>query len=346
MSLSYPRQFALKPPFVDALRVFDAACRHRRARSAILGQRATAQHDQLPGCSPPLSVLSGVGMIRWGAPSSAPTTNAVGDEEFMPTTTRRPMRSLTARKARKRERLVETIANARLQYGFTQQDLADASGISQATISQIEAGKTAPGLATQEAILAAIARLTGVAGVDPAAGSGRWVQTLSHFRSEANFTIDQLADRTGIPKVRLSEVENGRAPLGLQERQILSRVVGCHPEDLHSPTPGVAVTGGAIFDSHDMGGRQIADLHPRARYRALYELGVVEAPYPPKQLKPGDPEVETAAELKLRRRRAGLSQAQLAALAGISQPLLSAIEAGKAPIPEAVLSALAQSGHR
>jgi transcriptional regulator with XRE-family HTH domain len=39
----------------------------------------------------------------------------------------------------------------------------------------------------------------------------------------------QLAQRTGIPRAKLSAIENDRAPLGAKRARILARALNCHP---------------------------------------------------------------------------------------------------------------------
>jgi transcriptional regulator with XRE-family HTH domain len=243
------------------------------------------------------------------------------------------------------------LTQIRQQAGMTQAQLAERLDISQVAVSRYEAGCAVP-----RQLLPRIAsalncdpddlvgdtrtpRRKRVRGGSEQIGA-RWVQTLGYFAVKAKLTAEELAQRSGVPRGRVSAMLRGELPVERDEAKALARVLNCEVADILSGDPGTAVSGRALFESHDMGGRPVAELNEEARDRSLYELGMRNTPaVAVSKVKQGcSPAGGAVAQY---RRALGWSQKELADRAGISQPAISAIETGAAPLQRAIWDALA-----
>jgi transcriptional regulator with XRE-family HTH domain len=243
------------------------------------------------------------------------------------------------------------LTQIRQQAGMTQAELAERLNISQVAVSRYEAGRAVP-----EHLLPPIAA---VLNCDPddlegdtrtprrkrvrggsEQGGARWVQTLGHFAAKAKLTGEELSQRSNVPRARVAAMLRGELPVEGDEARALARVLNCEVADIRSGDPGTAVSGRAVFETHDMGGRPVSELTEEARDRALYELGMRNTPTATvPTVKQG--RFTAGASAAAYRRALGWSQKELADRAGISQPAVSAIETGVAPLQRAVWKALA-----
>jgi transcriptional regulator with XRE-family HTH domain len=175
-----------------------------------------------------------------------------------------------------------------------------------------------------------------------------FVQVLTHYRSRAGLSVEDLARRSGVPETIIRHVEAGRVPLDADDAADLARVLACQATHLSTAEPGPVVSGGGLVEAYDLCGRPIAGqgVTEADRQEALWQLGLRDTPPAPATLKPKakpDPvRYPDSAEVGRYRRALGLSQAELADRAGISQPAISAIESGGAPVPRVVWTALAR----
>jgi transcriptional regulator with XRE-family HTH domain len=245
-----------------------------------------------------------------------------------------------------------SLKSLRKSLRMTQAEVADRLDVSQAAVSLYEAGRPIPE-----------SRLPLIAGVlncnpedlvtDPSARrrkrvracadpNDRWCQTIGYFAAQAKLTGEEIAQRSGVAKARVAAMLRGELPVLGDEAKALASVLNCRAADIVSGEPGTAVSGNALFEVHDMGGHPIPgeELTDEARERALYELGLRNTPaaVAPK-LKHG--RYPAGAAVATYRRALGWSQKQLADRADISQPAISAIETGSAPLQRAVWRALA-----
>jgi transcriptional regulator with XRE-family HTH domain len=99
----------------------------------------------------------------------------------------------------------------------------------------------------------------------PANQASLYTQTLGFFMAQANLTIVQLSDRSGVPAYRLSLFLNGTSPVDKQTAAFLAQALKCPAEELVSGPPGVQVSGGAIFLTHAMNGKHLPGVRPLTR---------------------------------------------------------------------------------
>lgn len=55
------------------------------------------------------------------------------------------------------------------------------------------------------------------------------------FRKARSFTLDKLAEITGIPITNLSAIENNKIDLGVKRAGMLAAALGVHPQDILFP---------------------------------------------------------------------------------------------------------------
>jgi DNA-binding XRE family transcriptional regulator len=58
------------------------------------------------------------------------------------------------------------------------------------------------------------------------AGQPEWAVALRGYRTRENLTQAQLAEATGIPQRHISEMENGKRPIGKERARALAKVLG------------------------------------------------------------------------------------------------------------------------
>jgi transcriptional regulator with XRE-family HTH domain len=250
---------------------------------------------------------------------------------------------------------VSPLKTLRRAAGMSQVDLANKLNVTQPAVSGWERGVPVP-----EPLLAKVAEALGVdlaalrqveeqpdprspkhrrrQRTQPEPGS-RFVQYLAHHRTKAGVTVPDLARRSGVPESVLRQIESGTRHLEEADGVAVARVLNCRPSQLAVSAPGERISGAALLS-----GRELSAFDQQ---QALWELGLRDSePMPtsanakPKsERKP--PRYPESVEVGRYRRVLGLTQAELATQAGISQPAISAMEAGTAPLQRAVWSTLA-----
>jgi transcriptional regulator with XRE-family HTH domain len=113
----------------------------------------------------------------------------------------------------------------------------------------------------------------------------RWVQTLRFFMARAGVTVEELAARSGVARLRVTRLMRGELPVTGEEAVALVPVLRCEPQDLMSGAPGPCVSGSAIFATHGMDGRSLAGVRPlsEAQWRKAWaELGIEDGIIPNK----------------------------------------------------------------
>lgn len=257
----------------------------------------------------------------------------------------------------------ERLKPLRRAAGLTQDALAERLGITQAAVSGYEHGRRMPtslvpriaavlGCNVAE-LLPAPAEPTPRARTrrrrsDPSLRGERFCQTLCHFRSRARLTLADVASRAGFPQAVLSQMEAGLIPVEGADARVLAPILGTTPGELLSGRPGTRTSGSVLQKAFDVAGRPILakGVVPQEHHQALYELGLRDTPaLNPKASEASKPKQRplypVGAGVESYRRVLGLTQAELARAAGISQPAISAIENGQGPLPRAVWEALA-----
>jgi transcriptional regulator with XRE-family HTH domain len=109
----------------------------------------------------------------------------------------------------------------------------------------------------------------------PAESDARYVQFLGYYLAQAKLNGDQLAERSGVPRYKISQFLNGVAPIDEETARDLAAVLKCPAEELVSGPAGVRVSGAAIFETHDLRGQRLPGARPltaREWRRAWVEL--------------------------------------------------------------------------
>jgi len=125
---------------------------------------------------------------------------------------------------------LDDICARRKALGLSQQELAKRSGVSQATISNWESGRSIPS-EDQANILRGIlaAHTTPSFGDVPSASAeyGEWLQTA---RIRAGLSVQELAASAGVSQPAIYNIETGRTPNPRSStRQKLERAIGTSP---------------------------------------------------------------------------------------------------------------------
>jgi transcriptional regulator with XRE-family HTH domain len=98
--------------------------------------------------------------------------------------------------------------------------------------------------------------------VDP---NTRYVQLLGWALGQVGLTIAELAQRSGVPQYRLSQMLNGVAPITEEDAARIAPVLKVPLAELVSGPLGVQVSGDAIFRAHDLAGRPLPGSRPLTR---------------------------------------------------------------------------------
>jgi len=110
------------------------------------------------------------------------------------------------------------------------------------------------------------------------AAPNNYIQNLGYFLAEAKLTGDELAERSHVPRYRISGMLNGTVFVTEDDALALAPVLRCDPEELVSLAPaGIRISGAAIFETHDLRGERLPDARPltlRAWKQSWRELDV------------------------------------------------------------------------
>jgi transcriptional regulator with XRE-family HTH domain len=153
---------------------------------------------------------------------------------------------------------ITAVKQYREKANLKQRDLADKAGLSQSRLSRLEAGTTAPKPGEVER-LAAVLGVPAVSFSAPLAKQGskapsrpaplrtpdpedaRFVQLLAYYMSQATekMTLESLAQKTGIPRLRISAMAAGTQRIDGEDLVALANVLNVLPDELRSREPGV-----------------------------------------------------------------------------------------------------------
>src|SRR5690242_13838005 len=84
-----------------------------------------------------------------------------------------------------------------------------------------------------------------------------YVSTLAHFSASARLSQAELAEKSGFPLARIGRWMRGEEAITADTAALLSTILRCDPAELASGPPGPQESGGAIFATHDEGGRPL-----------------------------------------------------------------------------------------
>lgn len=155
----------------------------------------------------------------------------------------------------------DLLAAARRAAGLTQRQLAQAAGLSRASIANYEAGVTLPAVDA----LFQIAKATGV-WVSDFLPSGAPV-TLPLLRAELGLSQDELAERLGVSRGTYARWEQGKAAPNAEQAAALSRALS---RPSHRVTPNEVVEAVGV-DPDGLGGtvwlsREVLDWINQSRH--------------------------------------------------------------------------------
>lgn len=126
------------------------------------------------------------------------------------------------------------IRRLRRERGMTQQELAKAVGVSQASLANWEVGKTRPRSGSVERLADAL----GVAMRDLADGPGRGAgadavgRNVRWYRERRGMTQGELADKAGVSPSAVSNCERGKSTPLAGTLGAVAKALGCQTADL------------------------------------------------------------------------------------------------------------------
>lgn len=126
-----------------------------------------------------------------------------------------------------RARVGSTVRKLREQKGITVTELARASGLSPAHISEIERGRTAPSVRTVEKLARALGVSPGV--LVRSVGANGVGEKLRRLRERLGLTQKEVAEKAGVSYGLIGQIESGRTQSSVTTLSLLAEALGVSP---------------------------------------------------------------------------------------------------------------------
>ncbi|MDI6894619.1 MAG: helix-turn-helix domain-containing protein [Bacillota bacterium] len=124
-------------------------------------------------------------------------------------------------------RVGNTVRTLREQKGITVTDLARATGLSPAHISEIERGRTAPSIRTLEKLARALGVSAGV--LVRSVGANGVGEKLRRLRERLGLTQKGVAEKAGVSYGLIGQIESGRTQSSVTTLSLLAEALGVSP---------------------------------------------------------------------------------------------------------------------
>lgn len=126
-----------------------------------------------------------------------------------------------------RARVGSTVRRLREQKGITVTELARATGLSPAHISEIERGRTAPSVRTLEKLARALGVSPGV--LVRSVGANGVGEKLRRLRERLGLTQKEVAEKAGVSYGLIGQIESGRTQSSVTTLSLLAEALGVSP---------------------------------------------------------------------------------------------------------------------